>query len=157
MRKAIILGLLAATLSPIAVSAQTDELRHDRQDIREQRRELRDAQRSGDRGDVREQRQDLREARQENREDWRDYRRDHRDVFRRGAYAGPRGFRYRPVTVGYRFQPIYYSSRYVIADPIRYRLPPAVGPQRWVRYGNDVVLVNVRTGRVIQVYNAFFW
>jgi Ni/Co efflux regulator RcnB len=32
-----------------------------------------------------------------------------------------------------------------------------VGPQRWVRYGNDVVLVNIRTGRVIEVHRAFFW
>jgi Ni/Co efflux regulator RcnB len=45
----------------------------------------------------------------------------------------------------------------VIADPYRYRLPRATGPNRWVRYGNDVLLVNGRTGRVVTVYNSFFY
>lgn len=157
MRKAILLGLLAATIAPTMASAQNAELRHDRREIREERRELRDAQRYGDRQDVREERRDLRDARREYREDWRDYRRDHRDVYRRPAYVGPRGYRYRPVVVGHRFEPVYYGRRYVIADPWRYRLPRATGYQRWVRYGNDVVLVNIRTGRVIQVYDGFFW
>lgn len=157
MRKAIILGLLAATISPVAASAQSSELRQDRRDIREERQDLRDAQRHGDRGDVRDARQDLREARREYREDWRDYRRDNREVYRRPAYVGPRGYRYRPVVVGHRFAPVYYGQRYVIADPGRYRLPEATGNRRWVRYGNDVALVNIRNGRVIQVYNGFFW
>ena len=157
MRKLIILGLMAATVLPRMASAETGELRRDRQDIREEQRELRDARRDGDRKDVRDERRDVRDARQEYREDWRDYRRDHRDAFRRPAYAGPRGFRYRPVTVGYRLQPIYYGPRYLIADSYRYRLPRAHGPERWVRYGNDVLLVNIRSGRVITVYRDFFW
>lgn len=157
MRKAIILGLIAATVMPVAASAQTGELRHDRREIREERRDLREAQRYGDRHDVRDAREDLRDARREYREDWRDYRRDHRDVYRRPAYVGPRGYRYRPVVIGHRFEPIYYGSRYVIANPWRYRLPAATGNRRWIRYGNDAVLVNVRNGRVIQIYNNFFW
>lgn len=157
MRKFIILGLMAATALPGVASAQTGELRRDRQEIREQQRDLRDAQRYGDRGDVRDARGDLREARREYREDWRDYRRDNRNVYRRPAYVGPRGYQYRPVAVGYRFQPAYYGSRYIIADPYRYRLPEARGAQRWVRYGNDVVLVNIRTGRVLDVHRGFFW
>lgn len=157
MRKAIILGLLAATIVPTMASAQNAELRRDREQIREERGELRDARRYGDRQDVREERRDVREARREHREDWRDYRRTHRDVYRQPAYVGPRGYRYRPVVIGHRFQPAYYGRRYVLADPWRYRLPPAAGFQRWVRYGNDVVLVNTRNGRVVQVYNGFFW
>jgi Ni/Co efflux regulator RcnB len=157
MRKAMILGLLAATITPVMASAQTPELRHDRQDIREERRDLRDAQRSGDRGDVREERRDVRDARREYREDWRDYRRDHRDVYRQPTYVGPRGYRYRQVVIGHRFEPVYYGRRYVIADPWRYRLPRAEGNRRWVRYGNDAVLVNIRNGRVVQVYDNFFW
>ncbi len=157
MRKMIILGLIAATALPGIASAQTGELRRDRQDIRQEQRELNDARRSGDRQDVREEARDVRDARQEYREDWRDYRRNHREAFKRPAYAGPRGYRYRPVTVGYRFQPAYYGSRYVIADPYRFRLPRPSSHQRWVRYGNDAVLVNVRTGRVIEVHNGFFW
>jgi Ni/Co efflux regulator RcnB len=158
MRKMILLGLIAATALPGIASAQTNELRRDRQDVREQQGELRDAQRRGDRGDVREERRDVREARREHREDWREYRRDNRNNFRRPAYVGPRGYRYRPLEVGYRFQqPSYYSSRYIISDPSLYRLPRANGYDRWVRYGNDVVLVNIRTGRIVAVNRDFFW
>lgn len=157
MRKLILAGLMAATLMPAMAIAQDGELRRDRQDIRDQRQDLRDARREGDRRDVREQRRDVREARQEYREDWRDYRRSNGDVFRGPAYVGPRGWRYRPVTEGYRLERGFYGQRYWIADPYRYRLPAAVGPTRWVRYGNDVLLVNLRTGRVMTVYNGFFF
>ncbi len=157
MRKLILAGLMAATLVPGVASAQNGELRRDRQDVREQQRELRDARMYGDRHDVREQRRDVRDAREEYREDWRSYRRDHGDAFRGPAYVGPRGWRYRPVTAGYRLQPGFYGERYVIADPYRYRLPRVMGPTRYVRYGNDVLLVNVRTGRVLEVYNSFFY
>jgi Ni/Co efflux regulator RcnB len=157
MRKLMIAGLMAATLAPAMASAQSGELRRDRQELREEQRELRDAQRYGDRRDIREERRDVREARQELRQDWRDYRRTNRDVFRGPAYVGPRGWRYRPVTVGYRLQPNFYGQRYVIADPYRYRLPRATGVNRWVRYGNDVLLVNSRNGRVVTVYDRFFF
>jgi Ni/Co efflux regulator RcnB len=160
MRKFILSALIAATaatgLTGVA-SAQTQELRRDRQQVREQQRDLREAQARGSRRDVRAAREDLRDARRETREDWRDYRRSNGDVFRGPAYVGPRGYRYRPVTTGYRLQPAYYGSRYVIADPYRYRLPRATAPHRWVRYGNDVVLVNTRTGRVVQVHDRFFF
>jgi Ni/Co efflux regulator RcnB len=157
MRKLIIAGLIAATLAPGMAAAQSGELRRDRQDVRQEQRELRDAQRYGTRRDVREQRRDVREARQEQREDWRDYRRQNANVFRGPAYVGPRGWRYRAVTPGYQLQPSFYGQRYLIADPYRYRLPRATGLNRWVRYGNDVLLVNGRTGRVVTVYNSFFY
>ena len=158
MRTPIILGLMAAVAVPSIAQAQSwGEARDSQRQVREERRELREAQRYGDRRDVREERRELREARREARQDWRDYRRSHREVYRRPAYVGPRGYVYRPVTVGYRFAPTYYSSRYVIADPYRYRLPAAGRGMRWIRYGNDVVLVNMRTGRVVEVHNRFFW
>ena len=160
MRRIILSAVLAATAATgfaTTAGAQTSELRRDRQDVRQERRELRDARRYGSPRDVREQRRDVREARQERREDWRDYRRSNADVFRGPAYVGPRGYRYRPVVSGYRLQPAYYGSRYVIAESSRYRLPRAVGVNRYVRYGNDVLLVNQRTGRVVTVYNSFFY
>lgn len=158
MRKFLIAGLMALTLAPAMANAQNGELRRDRQDLRAEQRDLREAQRYGDRGDIRAERRDVREARREYREDWRDYRRSNQAVFRQGRYVGPvRGWQYRPVAVGYRFQPAFYGQRYVIADPYRYRLPRATGVNRWVRYGNDVVLVNGRNGRVVQVYNRFFY
>ncbi|KRB82519.1 hypothetical protein ASE00_10710 [Sphingomonas sp. Root710] len=158
MRTPIILSLMAAVAAPSIAQAQSlGEARQSQREVREERRDLREAQMYGDRRDVREARRDLRDARHEARDDWRDYRKAHRDVYRRPAYVGPRGYVYRPVTIGYRFQPHYYSARYVISDPYRYRLPRPTGYNRWVRYGNDAVLVNIRTGRVLEVHNGFFW
>lgn len=138
MRKALIAGLLAATIVPGIASAQSyGEVRRDRRDVRDEQRDVRD-------------------ARRETREDWRDYRRAHPDAYRGARYVGPRGYAYRPVAVGYRFQPQYYSQRYWI-DPARYRLGPVAGNQRWIRYGNDAVLVDMRSGRTIRVYDRFFF
>ena len=149
MRKLILLGLMAATVVPTAASAQSRaEIRQDRREVREERQELRDARRYGDRQDVRRERRDLREARQELREDRRDRR----------QYVAPyRDWSYRPVAPGYQLSSGFYGSRYVIANPSHYRLRPAVGQQRWIRYGNDLLLVNVRNGRVLQVVRNRYW
>lgn len=157
MRKLIVAGLMAATLVPTLASAQTRELRHDRQDIREEQRDVRRAVRNGaSPGHIRDQQRDVREARREYREDWRDYRRSRPDVFRGPAYVGPRGYAYRPIAPGYRFNAGYYDRRYWV-DPVRYHLAPPAYGRRWIRYGNDVVLVDVRTGRAVTVYNRFFY
>lgn len=158
MRTIITAALAAAALVPVAASAQSwHEVQQDRREVRQDRRELEQARRYGDRDDRRDARRELREDRQETREDWRDWRRTHPDVYRGPAYGAPRGYRYRPVVVGYRFDPVYYGRNYWVTDYFRYRLPrPAYGAQ-WVRYGNDVVLVNLRTGRVLQVYERFFF
>lgn len=157
MRTLFLTTLIAAVALPAAAFAQTPELRRDRQDVRQQQQDLRHAQMYGNRHDVRDAREDLRDARREQREDWRDYRRHNRDVFRGPRYVGPRGYRYRVLAPGYRLSPAYYSARYVIADPYRYRLPRPNGVERWIRYGNDVLLVNTRTGRVVTVYRDFFF
>lgn len=143
MRKLIILGLMAAVVVPTAASAQSRaEIRRDRAEVREQRQDVRDARRYGDRRDVREERRDVRDARRELREDRRD----------RQAYVAPyRGWTYRPVAPGYQLRPGFYGSRYVIANPGQYRLRPAARNQQWVRYGGDLLLVNTRNGRVLQV------
>ncbi len=156
MRKFIILALMAATAVPSIASAQSwNEARRSDREVREQRRDVRQAERHGTRRDVREERRDLREARQERREDWRDYRRSHRDVYRGGNWRAP--FRYSQWNAGAQLRPAYYSSRYYINDPYRYRLSRPGANMRWVRHYNDVMLVNVRTGRVMQVHRSFFW
>ncbi len=166
MRKIMIMALMAATALPATAMAQSGELRRDRQEIREQQGQLRDAQRYGDRRDVREQRQDVREARQEFREDardhrqdrrddWRSYRQSNRNVYLRGNWRAP--FRYNAWNVGARIQPTYYGSRYYVSDYARYRLPAPGRDLRYVRHYDDVLLVNVRTGRVVNVYRSFFW
>lgn len=157
MRKLIIAGLMAATLTPTIATAQSRELRNDRQDIREEQRDVRRAVRNGaDPREIRDQQRDVREARREYRGDWQDYRRRSPDTFRGPAYVGPRGYAYRPIAPGYRFANTYYDRRYWV-DPYRYRLPAAAYGRRWIRYGNDVVLVDIRTGRAVTVYNRFFF
>lgn len=173
MRKFITAALFAAVALPAvavpsAASAQSQrELRRDRQDIREERRELRNAYRSGDRRDIREERRDVREARREYREDlrdrdrnwgrddWRRYRTSNRAVFARGSWNAP--FRYTRFRPGLRIGAPYYGSRYVIADPWRYRLPRAGRYQNWVRHYNDVLLVDTRRGTVVNVLPSFYW
>ena len=50
-----------------------------------------------------------------------------------------------------------FGRNYWIADPWAYRLPPAYGSYRWVRYYNDAVLVDLRTGFVADVIYGIFW
>jgi Ni/Co efflux regulator RcnB len=159
MRKFLISALIAATVMPAAgASAQSyGEARRSQERAQEERRELQDARRYGDRRDVREERQEYRDARREARQDWRDYRRSNRQVYTLPRYYAPRGLTYRPARVGVVINRGFYGNRYLIADPYRYRLPRAVGVQRWVRYGNDVLLVNTRNGRVLQVIPNFFY
>jgi Ni/Co efflux regulator RcnB len=164
MRKLIITALMAAMAFPAMASAQSrQEIRRDRQDLRQEQRQLDRAYRTGDRREIRDERNDVRQARRELREDSRDFRQDRRAgnrggyAYRGGAYRGPQGYRYRPVNVGHRFAPNYYGRNYWVNDYSRYQLTrPRFGYQRWVRYGRDVVLVDTRSGRVIQVRNRHF-
>lgn len=163
MRKFITTAIAASVALPVvaipvAASAQTaGEVRESRRDLREEQRELRDAERRGDRRDIREERRDVREARQELRQDWRDYRRSNRNVFNRPSYSGPRGYRYGRIGVGHRFDRPYLADRYWVQNWGRYRLPEPPRRHRWIRYGDDVILVNMRTGRAVTIYTDFFW
>lgn len=160
MRKFILLGLMAATAFPAVAGAQSrEEIWRDREEVREQREDLRDARQRGDRDDIREEREDLREAREELREDLQDRRRSqYRQDHRRSQYVAPyRDWRYSTVRPGFQLRAAFYGTRYYVANPGQYRLRPAARFQRWIRYGNDLVLVNVRSGRVLQVVRNRYW
>lgn len=157
MRKAILAGLMAVTIIPTVAQAQNRELRHDRRDVRAEQRDVgRDYRNGATRHKIRNDRHDVVKARREYRSDWRDYRRRNPAIYRGGRWEGPRGYHYLPVTVGYRFNPVFYDRRYWV-DPYRYHLRPILGWQRWVRYGNDVVLIDIRSGRVLEVNGGFFF
>lgn len=147
MRELLTLSLLGALALPTAASAQSAaEIRRDQREVREQRQDLRDAQRYGDHSDVREERQDLREAKRELRED----RADRRDNYVR--YSAPyKNWSYRPVGTGYQLRPAFYGSRYYANDYRRYGARQPGKFQQWIRYGDDLLLVNTRNGRVLQV------
>jgi len=97
--------------------------------------------------------------RNDRRYDWRDYRNSNRGRFRLPRYQAPRGYAYgyRRWSPGYRLQPFFYARSYWIMDPWAYRLPPAYGPYQWVRYYDDVLLVDIETGMVVDVIHDFFW
>lgn len=95
--------------------------------------------------------------RRDNRHDWRRYRDRNRSLYRFGYYYDPFGYSYRRFGLGTTLYPSYYGSRYWLHDPWQYRLPYVGGPFRWVRYWDDALLVDVRTGRVVDVIYDFFW
>ncbi len=95
--------------------------------------------------------------RRDHRYDWRRHRDRHRSLFRLSFYYDPFGWNYRRWSIGSYLYPSYYGSRFWMNDPWQYRLPPAYGPYRWVRYSNDALLVNIYTGEVVDVMHNFFW
>lgn len=147
MRKLILTALLAAVALPAAAQAQYGELRRDRRDIREQRQDVRDARR-----DYREDLGDRNRAWR--RDDWRGWRDRNHALYARGDWRAP--FRYNAFRPGFRISSGFFAPRYIIADPWRYRLPPARGYQRWVRHYDDVLLVDVRRGVVVDVIRGFY-
>lgn len=180
----LMLATAAPMIIPAAAQAQSrGELRQDRKDIREEQRDVRQAQRHGTARDVREERRDVREARQEYREDRRDYREDRREDRReyredrreyrqdlrdhrnhrasnRNAYRGTRfsaNFRYQNFRPGARMNTHYYAPRYIMNNYRSYRLPRPGAHQAWVRHYNDVLLVNIRTGRVLRAIPNFYY
>jgi hypothetical protein len=95
--------------------------------------------------------------RRDHRYDWRQYRDRNRWAFNLGFYNDPFGWGYHRYGIGWRMYPSYYGSSYWLNDPWQYRLPPAYGPYRWVRYWDDALLVNIYTGEVADVIHDFFW
>ena len=87
---------------------------------------------------------------------WQELRETNADLFRRDAYVAPRGLRHPRVSSGDELAPPFYDKSYWIEDFAAYRLPTPPRKQQYIRYGNDVLRVNVRSGRVIQVYKDFF-
>ncbi len=96
--------------------------------------------------------------RRDRRYDWQSYRNQYRDRYRIGTYYSPyRNYGYSRLRIGLSINSGYYGSRYWIRDPYYYRLPPVPSYMRWVRYYDDVVLVDLRRGRVVDVIYNFFW
>lgn len=100
-----------------------------------------------------------RDWRRDNRYDWQAYRFSNRNFYRQSRYYDPFGSRYgyQRFSIGIRIGSSYYNDRYWIRDPFAYRLPYADGPYRWVRYYDDVLLIDLRDGAVVDVIHDFFW
>lgn len=146
--------LMAALLTPVAVQAQTREIERERRDMREERRELRDAQRYGSPRDVREERREYADARHDYRDAKRDWRDDRRDDRRHAGWNAP--FRYQRFSVGATLNRGYYAPAYRPAWDARWGVPHAGRALTYVRHYDDLLLVNMRSGKVVKVYRGHF-
>ncbi len=96
--------------------------------------------------------------RNDGRYDWSRNRQLNRSAYRLPRYYAPSGwgYGYRRFSVGVSLSSILFSQNYWIDDPYAYRLPEAYGPYRWVRYYDDALLVDIRSGQVVDtVYDIF--
>jgi hypothetical protein len=97
--------------------------------------------------------------RRDNRYDWQGWRYTNRDVFRLPRYYAPYGYNYgySRFSIGAYIDTILFGATYWIDDPYRYRLPPAYGNMRWIRYYDDALLIDIRDGYVVDVVHDVFW
>lgn len=124
-----------------------NDRRWDRNDRRWDRNDRRDWSRSWNRG-----------WRNDNRYDWQRWRYSNRNHFRVGRYYPPyRGYSYSRFGIGAFLTSGLYAQNYWLRDPWSYRLPAAPYGTQWVRYYDDVLLVDVYSGEVIDVIHDFFW
>ena len=96
--------------------------------------------------------------RRDTRYNWLGYRNQHRDLYRAGRYYSPYyNYGYSRLSIGFFLNRGFYGQSYWINDPWQYRLPAMYGPYRWVRYYDDVLLVDIYSGEVVDVIHDFFW
>jgi hypothetical protein len=152
--------------TPEQYRAVIEQQRRQRGELREDRRENRQEWRDDRRDDRQEWRQDRREDRRDwnrdwrrdQRYDWQRYRQYNRNIYRGGSYYAPyRGYSYNRFSIGVVLDRLFWGRNYWISDPWRYRLPAAPYGYQWVRYYNDVILVDTYNGRVVDVIHDFFW
>ncbi len=100
-----------------------------------------------------------RDWRRDQRYDWQRYRYSNRNLFQGNRYYAPYGwdYGYRRFSIGFSLSYLLYDQQYWIDDPYNYRLPPVYGPYRWVRYYDDVLLVDLRSGQVVDAIYDFFY
>ncbi|WP_375188472.1 RcnB family protein [Sphingobium yanoikuyae] len=73
------------------------------------------------------------------------------------AFRYPHGYHYRRWTVGLFLPAVFFSSYYYYNDYWRLGLGAPPYGYRWIRYGPDLLLVEVRSRRVVDVvYGAFY-
>jgi len=77
--------------------------------------------------------------------------------YRAGAYRYPTGYGYRRWSRGQILPLLFLSATYYFTNYAVLGLDPPPYGYQWVRYGPDVLLVNIRTGEVMDVeYGVFY-
>lgn len=96
--------------------------------------------------------------RRDRRYDWMSWRSMNRGAYHLPRYYAPYGgYGYQRFSSGVILDQMFFGQNYWLDDPFAYRLPPAYGPYRWVRYYNDALLVDLRSGLVVDVVYDIFW
>ena len=97
--------------------------------------------------------------RNDRRYDWNSYRNYNRGLFSLPRYYAPYGWNrgYQRFGIGITLNSLLFGQNYWIDDPYQYRLPPAYPPYRWVRYYNDALLIDERSGYVVDSIYDFFY
>ena len=72
-------------------------------------------------------------------------------------YVYPPGWAYRLWAVGAILPPLFLAREYWYADWAALGVPPPPPGDQWVRYGPDLLLVDVTTGQVIEVVPGVFY
>ena len=128
------------------------------------RQDYRNTSWNGDRHDWR----DERDHEWHHDRDWYDhYRGDHyrfygnryyaRQRFAIGYYSAPWGYTTRWWACGDRLPRSYYGARYVVGDYYNYGLYAPSYATAWIRVGNDVLLIDMGNGQVLDVVGDLFW
>lgn len=73
------------------------------------------------------------------------------------VFRYPAGFAYRSWVTGAILPPVFLSGSYFYDDYATLGLGPPPAGYRWVRYGPDLLLVNVVSGRVADVVDGVFY
>jgi hypothetical protein len=72
-------------------------------------------------------------------------------------FVYPNGWAYRRWAIGAALPALFLAPAYYYTDWAAFGLPPPDPGFQWVRYGPDLLLVNVSTGEVVDViYGAFY-
>jgi Ni/Co efflux regulator RcnB len=80
----------------------------------------------------------------------------HRSV-RGPKFSFPSGFKYQTWTTGGILPPVFLAAPYFYDGYATLGLAPPPGGYQWVRYGPDLLLVNVHTGRIADVVDGVFY
>ena len=80
-----------------------------------------------------------------------------RQRFTIGFYAAPWGYAPRVWVYGDRLPLSYYGDRYIVDDYYNYDLYAPPYATAWVRVGDDVLLVDLDSGDVLDVVANLFW